>query len=396
MATILLTPEIILHGLTVPPGKTRVEYCDLHPESRGLYIEVTARKPNHGIYRVRTKVDGRSTHFVIGKTDSVTLQSAREKTVLLKNQLAMGINPKADATPKKEDLNLHDFYYDHFDPFCSRLRSNARYQELFKLRIDAAFGQHKLHQIKRHDVINFLAALKASGLAAASVNHHAKLLRRALNLAVDWEMLDRNPLSRIPMYSEEDGKKERYMNDVELTRFLKALDADPDSVPALLFRWLLSTGARYSEGAKCTYDQLDLASRTWRLPSSNSKSKKIRAIPVNDAALDVLKRLEPNRGQSKFVFANRKTGLPYVSPAKAFSKIKLLSDLPHLRIHDLRHQYASFLVNAGRTLFEVQQILGHSDPSVTQRYSHLSTKSLSDAANSASIAIKRGMQVAAA
>jgi site-specific recombinase XerD len=57
--------------------------------------------------------------------------------------------------------------------------------------------------------------------------------------------------------------------------------------------------------------------------------------------------------------------------------------LPHLKIHDLRHQYASLLVNSGRTLYEVQQILGHSDPSVTRRHAHLSTKSLQDAADSA-------------
>jgi len=62
-------------------------------------------------------------------------------------------------------------------------------------------------------------------------------------------------------------------------------------------------------------------------------------------------------------------------------------------IHDLRHQYASFLVNSGQSLYTVQQILGHSDPSVTQRYAHLSTKALQDAANSASVAIKGAMQV---
>jgi hypothetical protein len=68
--------------------------------------------------------------------------------------------------------------------------------------------------------------------------------------------------------------------------------------------------------------------------------------------------------------------------------------LPQFRIHDLRHQYASFLVNSGRTLNEVLQVLGHSDPKVTQRYAHLSTKSLQDAANSASITIQRGMPMA--
>ena len=58
--------------------------------------------------------------------------------------------------------------------------------------------------------------------------------------------------------------------------------------------------------------------------------------------------------------------------------------LPHLRLHDLRHQFASFLVNDGRTLYEVQAILGHSSSKVTERYAHLSTKTLQDAANSAS------------
>ena len=73
---------------------------------------------------------------------------------------------------------------------------------------------------------------------------------------------------------------------------------------------------------------------------------------------------------------------------KVWSRLRKAAGLPHLRIHDLRHQYASFLVNSGRTLYEVQQILGHSDPSVTQRYAHLSTASLQEAANSASVAIR--------
>ena len=77
---------------------------------------------------------------------------------------------------------------------------------------------------------------------------------------------------------------------------------------------------------------------------------------------------------------------------KVWSRLRVDAGLPHLRIHDLRHQYASFLVNGGRTLYEVQQILGHSDPSVTQRYAHLSSRSLQDAANSASDAIKGAIQ----
>jgi integrase len=110
-------------------------------------------------------------------------------------------------------------------------------------------------------------------------------------------------------------------------------------------------------------------------------------VPLNDSAIEVLDRLD-TEDKFEHLFINRKTGLPYTTIHKVWSRLRTDAGLPHLQIHDLRHQYASFLVNGGRTLYEVQQILGHSDPSVTQRYAHLSRKSLQDAANSASDAIK--------
>ena len=70
------------------------------------------------------------------------------------------------------------------------------------------------------------------------------------------------------------------------------------------------------------------------------------------------------------------------------------ASLPHLRLHDLRHQFASFLVNDGRTLYEVQKILGHSDAKVTERYAHLSLATLQEASNSASVAMRRGDKTA--
>jgi len=75
---------------------------------------------------------------------------------------------------------------------------------------------------------------------------------------------------------------------------------------------------------------------------------------------------------------------------KVWSRLRKKAGLPHLRIHDLRHGFASLLVSDGRTLYEVQQILGHSDPKVTTRYAHLSSKTLQEAANSASVIVKVG------
>jgi integrase len=102
---------------------------------------------------------------------------------------------------------------------------------------------------------------------------------------------------------------------------------------------------------------------------------------LNDSAIQILESLGT---QDKYdhVFIGRRGKLTTIN--RVWCRLRQDAKLPHLRLHDLRHQYASFLINQGRTLYEVQQILGHSDPSVTMRYAHLSTKSLQEAANSAS------------
>jgi site-specific recombinase XerD len=105
-------------------------------------------------------------------------------------------------------------------------------------------------------------------------------------------------------------------------------------------------------------------------------------VPLNASAVEVLDRLDTEDSR-ECSFLNARTGRKYTSIHKVWRQPRARAGLSHLRIHDLRHQYASFLVNGGRTLYEVQQILGHSDPSVTQRYAHLSKKSLQDAADSA-------------
>jgi site-specific recombinase XerD len=89
------------------------------------------------------------------------------------------------------------------------------------------------------------------------------------------------------------------------------------------------------------------------------------------------------------LFINKMTKKPYTTIMKVWSRLRRKAGLERVRIHDLRHQYAPFLVNAGHSLYDVQKILGHTDPAVTQRYAHLSSAALQAAANSASLAMKK-------
>ncbi len=187
---------------------------------------------------------------------------------------------------------------------------------------------------------------------------------------------------------------ENLLSEEQLERLLSVLKTDENRMVCHIALYLLSTGCRLNEALQAKWSQIDQQHRVWKIPASNSKSKRIRAVPLNDIALDVLNQLT-TRGRYENIFINFQTQLPYTTISKVWGRLRKKAGLPHLRIHDLRHQFASFLVNSGQTLFMVQQILGHSSPAVTQRYSHLSTKSLQEAANTASIMINGAMAATA-
>ena len=232
----------------------------------------------------------------------------------------------------------------------------------------------------------------AEGLAPATCNHHIKLLRYSLNLAIEWGLLETNAAARVAML-HEDNNVEHYLDDVELERLLEVLRSDENRTVCRIALFLLSTGCRLNEVLSARWDDIDVENRVFKIRAGNTKSKKIRSIPLNDSALDVLASLD-TRGEFEHLFINRRTGKPYVNITKVWHRLRKKAGLPHLRLHDLRHQFASFLVNDGRTLYEVQQILGHSTPKVTMRYAHLSSKTLQDAANSASVKLQGGRKAA--
>jgi integrase len=386
MPVLKLTSEFISNQLQCPADKPRIEFCDT--DLPGLYVEVRATSPKQGTYYLRYKdATGKTCHQKIGRTGDITLADARKAAKLLKAEIALGADPRGQVRADKAVITFADFFNDHYLPFAKpRKRSWRRDEELFRLRIAAKFGDRRLNQLTRQQIQTFHSSLLDTGLSPATADHHVKLIRRMLNLAVDWEMLDKNPAAGVPLFMV-DNKVEHYVDDVQLEALLTILRTDENRAVCQIAMFLLSTGCRLNEALRATWDQVDRRTRVWRIPASNSKSKRVRSVPLNDSAIEVLDQLR-TEGTFEHLFVNRETGQPYTTIHKVWGRLRKKAGLPHLRIHDLRHQYASFLVNSGRTLYEVQQILGHSDPSVTTRYAHLSSKSLQDAANSASAAIR--------
>ncbi len=116
---------------------------------------------------------------------------------------------------------------------------------------------------------------------------YLKLMRRAFNLAVEWEMLESSPLTRLQLFNP-DNRMENYLSPEQLDKLVTVLRTAPPRTVCNVALFLLATGARLNEALRATWDQIDKDKRVWNIPASNSKSKRIRSVPLNDAALEVL------------------------------------------------------------------------------------------------------------
>lgn len=390
MPVVKLTQNFITHELQCPESKSRIEYCD---DGTGMYVEVRATSQGRGTYYLRYKDRaGKTCHQKIGRTSEINLAEARKQANALKVSIAAGSDPRGEERARQAAQTFTEFFEDRLLPYLKqRKRSWEKDEGMFRLRLKEEFGHLRLDQITKHHAQSFHSKLKAGGLSGATCDHHVKLLRYALNIAVEWDMLEQNPLARVNLFNE-DNKVQNSLGDVELQRLLTVLRTDENRPICQIALFLLSTGARLMEALSAEWKNVDLQNRMWRIPAATAKSKRVKSIPLNDAAIDILNQLE-TEGKFHHVFINVKTGKPFVNVHKVWERLREAAGMPSLRLHDLRHAHATLLINAGRSLYEVQHILGHSDPKVTQRYAHLSTKSLQEASNCASIVINEGMRM---
>lgn len=210
-------------------------------------------------------------------------------------------------------------------------------------------------------------------------NRVLALLSKMFSLAIAWKWRDDNPVKGIERYQEE--KRDRWLNREELNRFWKALECYPNHYASLVLKLLLLTGARKSEILQATWDQFDLERGVWTKPAHLTKQKKREHLPLSEQVLKILYSLKKsNKNNTLYIFPD-KTGEKPIRDIKDFwEKIIKEAELENVRIHDLRHTHASYLVSRGLSLSIVGKLLGHTQASTTQRYAHLADEPLRQAA----------------
>jgi integrase len=256
-------------------------------------------------------------------------------------------------------------------------------QGLLRKHIEPIWGTKYLDQITKADVIALMAKHRKTH-APGSCNRLLILIRYLFSLPTKWDMpgVPKNPTAGIPLM-KEDNIKERYLSTEEAQRLYEVLTRSDNLMLQYIIPMLILTGARKREVLDARWEDFDYERRLWRIHTT--KLGKARFVPMSDGVIKLL--AETPRQDCEWAFPNPKTLKPFVSIFNSWDSARREAGLADVRIHDLRHSYASFLVNAGRSLYEVQRLLGHTQIKTTQRYAHLSHDTLLDATNSVNTAL---------
>ncbi len=328
---------------------------------------------------------GRVRQYRICPAEDLTLPAVRKQVDHLRGLLALGQDPAAIRDDLRKVPTFREFVEERYIPYIKEYkRSWSTDESLLRNHLFPRFAKKYLNEITRKDIIEMHHARRAGGASASSSNRLVILMRYIYNLAIKWEMngVVKNPTKNVPLF-EENNKRERYLTEFEARQLYEEIRHSENAILEYIIPMLILTGARRGEVLHAQWQDIFYEQKIWRIPLS--KSGKARFVPLSESALALLSKI-PRYPSCQWIFPNPKTKKPYVSIYHSWNRARQNLGMPELRIHDLRHSFASFLINSGRSLYEVQKILGHSQLVTTQRYSHLTEKTLNEASQAAALA----------
>jgi integrase len=386
-----------------PPATGNRIYYD--GEITGFGLRVTANAAKSFVLNFR--FNGQERRYTIGPFPEFSVQMARDRAYELRQAISSGQDPftlretkqreAAEAEARLRTLrDLSSEYLERHAYVHKRPKSIREDKAMLDGVILPRLGRIRVAHITRRDIAGLHADLKATPYRA---NRVLALLRKMFSFALsdneqEWGV-GQNPAAGVVKFPEE--RRECWLSERELERLSAAMTDYPGqrakaanvsskqrkhvhaealrAVNAL--RLILLTGARKGEVLRATWSQFDLERGVWTKPSHNTKQKRIEHVPLNDQAVAFLKSL-PQSGE--FLFPGRQS--EHLSDLKyPWAEVCDAAKLEGVRIHDLRHTYASHLVSRGVSLPMVGKLLGHTQPQTTARYAHLADDPLREATN---------------
>jgi integrase len=319
---------------------------------------------------IRYTVGGLERLMTIGRYPDWSTEAARERAKELLRLVDQGIDPLEQRIAAREAPTVRDlakrFLKDHAPTKrSSYLINNALILDRWVL---PALGNIKVADVRPGHIEALHHKVTKAG-SPTMANRVVSCLSKMFSLAIRWEMRTDHPAKGAVDRNNEIQRK-RYLKPAELARLTNALETHPSRPAADAVRLIMLTGCRRMEALSAQWDQFDPEKRVWSKPASSTKQNEAHDLPLSAPTRELLTRME-SEAKGPFLFPSR-DGKGHMSDLKSsWRTLCKAAGLEGIRLHDLRHSFASIAVSRGATLPLIGALLGHSNPNTTNRYAHL-------------------------
>ncbi len=352
--------------------------------------------------------DGRQRWFTIGKYGDLTPKEARDEAVRIRSTAARGGDPQSEKLQSRKAETVAELCDKYLKEGCAAKKAStlATDRGRIKRHIKPLLGKRRVKDITPNDIKRFMIAV-ADGKTAVDVptgpygrarvtggrgtaSRTVGLLGGIFAFAVAEGMRPDNPVRGVKRYPDSRG--ERFLSPQELARLgealIKAEESGTNPIAINALRALTLTGCRKSEILRLRWEEVDFERACLRLADSKTLEK---SIALGAPALELFAAM-PRIAGNPFVFPGAKEGGHLIGLPKIWERIRSVAGLDDVRLHDLRHSFASVGAGAGIGLTIVGKLLGHRDPKTTARYSHIADDPAKIAADRISRSISAAMR----
>ena len=353
-------------------GGTDTVYWDGELTGFGLRVRRSGRKS----YVVQTRIAGKLCWFTIGPHGPLNPDQARARALEILACAKKGIDPRdadarREAEPSMADLGRR--FLEEYVPVHCKPSTQEEYRRSVRLFVDPVIGELRVPEVQRKDIAALHHGLRDKPYQA---NRTLGVLSKMFSLAEvwGWRPDGSNPCRHVKRYKEH--KRERFLSPEETERLGQVLREAEEEMPSAVaaFRLLLLTGCRMSEIRDLRWDYVK--DDCIELPDTKTGGRVVPLGPEARAVLSAISRDEDN----PWVIAGRLPGSHLTDLQRPWRRIRKQAGLEDVRIHDLRHSFASRALALGESLTMIGKLLGHTQVQTTARYAHLARDSIQTAA----------------
>ena len=354
-------------------------------ELAGFGLKVTPKGKKTLLFQYRLKGRNKSTKRItigafgkplkhLNEDYILTADRARKIAKVHSGAVSGGIDPRKAVNDSHEEMTISEVGALFLTKYVPKLKPSTQeeYSRVFAKRLPKKFSNLGINEVTKGDIEALMVKMKDNPYGA---NRSVRVLSKMFNWALDSNLKTShfNPCDRVKKYPER--KVKRYLSGDEYARLGKVLGNAEEKSLANLYqitaiRLLCLTGARLKEILTLKWEYIKLHEKRIYLP--DSKGGQVEKN-LNDDAVELLQRL-PQIENNPYVICGAKEGSHLVNLQKAWRRIRKEAELEDVRIHDLRHSFASVSINQGQSLAVIGNLLGHKNPSTTARYAHLADK----------------------